>query len=130
MFSRGGAAISERDVTDGTSNTIMVGETLPSCVDHGEGWWSNNGRGNAHAATLAPINDMRTCTAPLGPDGQTTCLNQNDWTYSWGFRSAHEGGAHFLMTDGSVHLLSENIDHQTYVWLGNRRDGEAAQVTQ
>ena len=34
-----------------------------------------------------------------------------------------QGGAHFLLVDGSVRFLSENLDHITYQRLGGRRDG-------
>ena len=39
------------------------------------------------------------------------------------FGSHHPGGCHFLMTDGSVHYLSENMDEATYHTLANRADG-------
>jgi prepilin-type N-terminal cleavage/methylation domain-containing protein len=41
-----------------------------------------------------------------------------------GFSSHHTGGAHFLIGDGSVSFLSENIDQMTFTHLGNRADGE------
>jgi len=41
-----------------------------------------------------------------------------------GFSSFHTGGAHFLVGDGSVRFISENIDTTTYTHLGNRADGE------
>ncbi len=41
------------------------------------------------------------------------------------FSSRHTGGMHFLMADGSVHFLSENVDYNTFRWLGQRADGEA-----
>ena len=41
-----------------------------------------------------------------------------------GFKSLHEGGAHFLLVDGSARLISENIDHTLYQKLGDRHDGE------
>jgi prepilin-type processing-associated H-X9-DG protein len=36
----------------------------------------------------------------------------------------HLGGAQFLFVDGTVHFLSQNIDHaRTYQRLGGRSDG-------
>lgn len=34
-----------------------------------------------------------------------------------------KGGAHVLMSDGSVHFLSENMDHSTYALLTRIHDG-------
>lgn len=131
MFSRFGMVVRMRDITDGSSNTIMVGEILPACHDHREGFWSDNGMGNAHASTVVPINTMDTCENYKGP--WNTCpamatMSQGErmqqWNYSWGFRSNHVGGAQFLLGDGTVRLISENIDHPTYQMLGGRRDGQ------
>jgi prepilin-type N-terminal cleavage/methylation domain-containing protein len=41
-----------------------------------------------------------------------------------GFGSFHTGGAQFLIGDGSVRFLSQNINQTLYTHLGNRADGE------
>jgi prepilin-type processing-associated H-X9-DG protein len=68
---------------------------------------------------------MNTC--PWATANQITkaiCTNPNNWNYSWGFRSLHTGGAQFLFVDGSVHFLSQNIDHaRTYQALGGKAEG-------
>ena len=135
MFSRGGMSIGMQHIPDGTSNTIGVGEILPACHDHNGGAWNFNGMGNAHASTTVPINNMCTCQSmalkaladvptvclPAGTD----CRAQSNWNYSWGFRSSHKGGAHFLMMDGTVRMINQNISHTTYQSLGGRRDGKS-----
>lgn len=130
MMARMGPAIGTHDVSDGTANTIFVGEILPACDrSHSEGWWSDNGQGNAHTSTAVPLNTMTTCATSQAeaqrrgyPHPQ--CWHRNQWNLSWGFRSNHPGGAQFLFVDGTVHLLSESIDYTTYQRLGGRRDGE------
>lgn len=127
MGSRDGPSIRIRDVVDGTSNVIHMGEVMPACNDHSSGgMWHSNGMGNFHSSTIVPINDFTTCpNVPASRVRVAGCTNPNNWNISWGFRSMHTGGAHFLFVDGSVHFLNENIDHQTvYQRLGGRADGQ------
>src|SRR5690606_1227868 len=87
------------------------------------GWWNSNGSGNAHASTITPINNFTTCEKAL-PNEITHpgCEPQNNWNFSWGFKSRHTGGAQFLLADGAVRFISENVDHTTFQRLGGRSD--------
>ena len=128
IFSRHGMDIRLASITDGTSNTFMVGEVLMDCTDHASGWWNFNGGGNAHASTSVPLNTMTTCARNqqeaidrgyLNPQ----CWQKNNWNYSWGFRSKHPTGAQFALADGSVHFINQTIDYATYQYMGSRNDG-------
>jgi len=125
MFNRLGADISMSGVTDGLSNTILVGETLPEQHDHftNAGWYHFNGAG-VGAGTNVPINmrsDGNDCNDPVR-------RARFNWNVSWGFKSKHSGGANFLFGDGSVRFIRETIDHRTYQLLGCRNDGIAVNI--
>jgi prepilin-type N-terminal cleavage/methylation domain-containing protein/prepilin-type processing-associated H-X9-DG protein len=120
MFNRLGADITFSGVTDGLSNSIMVGETLPAQHDHftNGGWYHFNGAGTG-ASTIVPINqrsDGNDCNDPVR-------RARFNWNVAWGFKSNHSGGANFLFGDGSVKFLRESIDHRTFQLLGCRNDG-------
>jgi prepilin-type processing-associated H-X9-DG protein len=51
--------------------------------------------------------------------------NGHYYSVLYGFSSQHPGGAHFLLADGSVRLISETIDRLTYGYLGAMADGES-----
>jgi hypothetical protein len=88
-----------RDVTDGTSNTFAIGETLPRYTRWN--WWYNP---NAVTAT---------CAIPLNAILRRP-LNDADWPNNYAMASKHVGGGHFAMADGSARFISENINIDVY----------------
>ena len=130
IFARGAWAAKFRDVTDGESQVILMGEQLPQKGDHSvSGWFYFNSN---WTATTGPINypvvgigdtgfSWGNASAPLNP---LSCTHFKNWTTSEAFKSAHKGGAQFVFCDGSVQFLSENMDYITYQRLGDRRDGQ------
>ena len=129
VFTRGHWAARFRDVADGESQVIMVGEILPNKSDHAVNGWMHYNTG--WYATGGPVNypvvgigdpgfSWNRANPPLNPKN---CSHFKNWQTSQGFKSQHKGGAQFVLVDGSVQFLSENIDYITYNRLGDRRDG-------
>jgi len=56
LFSRFGAQISFKMISDGLSNTLMIGESVPSQNDHIRGNWLDWNSHRAHGTTIIPIN--------------------------------------------------------------------------
>ena len=99
-----------RDITDGSSNTLLVGERAWRFNDLTIG--AANVIGFSSEVNLAGSN-MRTaalCALGIGYDGinysATNRVHQRR-----GFNSNHVGGCHFVMSDGSVRFISQNIDY-------------------
>jgi len=97
-----------RDITDGTSNTLLVGERAFRTGS------LNVGAGNAlgFSPVAGPNSALRPATAVLGIPysgiNQSALGRQHQ---SRGFSSPHVGGAQFTLCDGSVRFISENIDY-------------------
>ena len=125
-------SIQFRDITDGLSTTIAVGEftDLVSLDDP---------VGAGVPATIVPTWFGMLAEGPqltevaLTPDVPLTVwpaecpINSVDLTTTpntIGFSSPHEGGAHFLLCDGAVRFISENIDFTLYQHLATRSGGE------
>lgn len=121
-FYRNGRSCAIRDIRDGLSNTIFVGEVRPECSNHIRQGWLNANNGQGMFSTLYPIN-LDTCNT----SNTSGCNWWNNWTEEFGFKSQHIGGAQFLMGDGSVHFISENIDHGVYNNLGAKADGNTVE---
>ena len=106
--------INMRDITDGTSNTLLVGErawkygpvTVGAATAFGfsASICDQSSSANVKAAAMAAIG--------LGYNGINWSAN-NLVHQTRGFSSAHTGGAQFLLCDGSVRLISENIDYRS-----------------
>ena len=116
--------VSLASVTDGTSNTLAVGESLPAQRADNNFWQFNA----ATNGTTVPINYP---TNQLSP-GYFGNSNWNSrFAYSnTGFKSKHPGGVNFLFADGSVHFLKQSINMNTYCALGSRNGGEVISADQ
>ncbi len=118
--------ISIRDITDGTSNTLAIGERA---------WSSGNIQYNA--AIIYGTRDSDPGVNTLGVTTNHGCgirpINSTDTSAGpRGFSSNHEGGAQFLMADGAVRFISENVNHNTdatvnstFEYVIGRADGNA-----
>jgi len=122
--------ISFRDVTDGTSNTVMgaelilVPDTLSATGHDMRGRYYNTQDGGMFFSTLYSPNtsvaDRRqhcSIKAPHAP-----CQRVNDPKHQ-SARSYHAAGAQSVFADGSVHFIAETINATTWNNLGSRNDG-------
>jgi prepilin-type N-terminal cleavage/methylation domain-containing protein len=101
--------IGTRDITDGTSNVILIGERA----------WSHHGL-TYGAATILGFS-ASVCDASGSANVKAAGMNVLGLQYNSinstlsnshdrrGFSSTHVGGAHFVLCDGSVRFISENI---------------------
>lgn len=97
-----------RDVTDGASNTILVGEVI-----HFDFHWDPTLYGHFHLprAACCTLKLVRNGNRRLNPAATAAIDERRE-----GFSSLHEGGAHFGLCDGSVRFISEQIDHSARQW--------------
>ena len=105
-------------ITDGLSNTYMVGEDVPEFIAW-NAWAYSNG---ANGTCAIPPNTGITIP-PLG-----TTSGYGDWPHRYSFRSHHTGGLQFAFADGSVHFVADSIALQTYRALATIRGGEVVNL--
>jgi prepilin-type N-terminal cleavage/methylation domain-containing protein/prepilin-type processing-associated H-X9-DG protein len=111
--------VSIASITDGTSNTISMGELLPAQRADNNVWQYN---GIGHGTTV-PMNKF----TGLIYDGFGS--TSDGWSHrgsytNTNFKSKHPGGVNFLFADGSVHFLRQTIALSTFCALGSRAGGE------
>lgn len=133
-----------RDMTDGSSNVVVVGERYTPSLNPttatengiGHGIWAGAGsRGGTggtvfgQALVLGDVAGLATVrNAAPAATAVAYGLNANNGGVAprgptSGFGSMHTGGGHFLMGDGAVRFLSDNVDLVLYRNLGTVNDG-------
>ena len=101
-------------ITDGASNTFMVGE----CSWKG----ANSYRSWSRGCWTSDLNcvSCRNVTNTFGTQKYVPSVNYNDTS----FGSNHTGGANFLMSDGSVRMVSSNVNITILRDAASRNGGE------
>lgn len=112
-----------RDLVDGSTNTLMIGESrymvLKGASSQFYATWASSfyrAGGPMYSTATAVMNQINTSTLDPGVSGTWHIMNNQ-------FGSRHVGGAHFMLADGSVQFVSQNIDITTLRCLARKNDG-------
>jgi hypothetical protein len=110
---------------DGASKVYMVGEKYVSAknyetgADHGDDWTLYSGFQD---------DDFRSTNSKFPPAGDGEPMAHGGEEGRLG--SAHSGGWHAAMCDGSVHFVSFELNPVVHQRLGNRADGSPAAIAE
>ncbi len=119
-----GSQVAIKDITDGTSTTMLVGERS---FRWGPATWAGSVTGAEiipPPGSPAPAGVEASAGMILGHTFEGTGGPGAPGTEANGFSSAHSGGAQFLFADGHVQFLSTAMDHRIYRALSTRAGGE------
>jgi prepilin-type N-terminal cleavage/methylation domain-containing protein/prepilin-type processing-associated H-X9-DG protein len=136
---QGSSGIKIGAITDGTSNTFILGEhSAPGSKEWAMGspvadlsdeqsglmgpswtdWQWSTGHFWRGIVPGGCNSDYASC--PGGRPGGPCLMNCNN---KWNYYSFHTGGCHFVMADGSVQFLSENMENDTLISIHGFNDG-------
>jgi prepilin-type N-terminal cleavage/methylation domain-containing protein/prepilin-type processing-associated H-X9-DG protein len=98
-------------ISDGTSNTLMIGEDLADWNQHCG--WPNSNYANG------------TCAIPFNAKSSSGAqYSYGDWPNVYSFHSRHTNGGNFALADGTVRFITDGIDIVSYRNLSTINGGE------
>lgn len=141
------------EISDGTSNTLVLGENFIAIVTGGivnttgnnvtthnntpsapEGyapWWWGGGSVGVAAAPVNPTRSVLTMNSPINdPTFLLGGSNHNvlAQAHNHPFSSRHTGGAQFAYGDGHVQFVRTSVDLVAYRRAGAMNDGEVSRL--
>ncbi len=108
--------VAVKDIRDGTSNVICVGEKAAGF--HGFVAWASDA-----SATIITNNAINTAWSIWRSPAERIASGSAGYPHGAGANSHHTGGCFYLRCDGSVNFVSQNIALAVYQALGRVADG-------
>jgi prepilin-type N-terminal cleavage/methylation domain-containing protein/prepilin-type processing-associated H-X9-DG protein len=120
-------------ITDGTSNTIMFGESAQGklskvgcdafgdCPFQGQGWWADADFGDSSMSTFYPMN-LKGADIQIQPNNcdQASIAGMSA-------NSFHPGGCNFAFADGSVRFIKDTVQSWS-IWQNPTFDGNCLPI--
>ena len=125
VFARG-SRLELRKITDGLSKTLMIGERQNGPFRAGVQIGNHFEYETTWAASVRDISELDDDHGhmTLFHTGNTPNDSRSD---DRDVSAAHGGLAQFLMSDGSVHAITQDIDYGVYHAMGTRAGGEVGE---
>jgi prepilin-type N-terminal cleavage/methylation domain-containing protein/prepilin-type processing-associated H-X9-DG protein len=123
-----------RDITDGSSTTLMVGERSRNVAD--ATWVGVIPRARVCTKPRWPLQDCETANvmvlAHTGPSPDERWVDAPNYKGAGAddYWSLHPGGCNFLFCDGSVRFVKETVDPHIFSFLSTRAGGEVISAEQ
>lgn len=120
-----GSMIRVADVTDGASNTYLLGEKCLDTANYENGIDDGD---NEEALMGADIDILRVTGSGRTPRLDACDPSMRDRLF-YRFGSPHPAGCHMAFCDGSIHTINYTIDAVAHKNLGNRKDGKVVDAS-
>ena len=129
------SSIRMRDVTDGTSNTLLTSEikiiqekSTASPIDTSSDWrgfyYNNFGVTSWFSTEFPPNTPQSDAVRRCVNDANAPCVYTTSGSTRMFARSQHVGGVQVGLADGAVRFISENVNGATWGYLGSRADNQ------
>jgi prepilin-type N-terminal cleavage/methylation domain-containing protein/prepilin-type processing-associated H-X9-DG protein len=125
-FSWAPASVRVTDISDGTSNTLLVSETVQGNGSDLRGftWWAPGAQFTTVNGPNSSSPDIVTQNCNNQPAFNLPCVNNGGAWNILAARSRHAGGVNVALCDGSVRFVSQAIDINVWRALSTTRGGE------